>query len=416
MLTFNKVPKSRTKSVFVKEEKGKRTGGVMDFIDLSTQQKQIRETLVSNINKVLSHGQYINGPEVQKLEQVLAAYVGSNYAIGCASGTDALLMSLMAFDVKAGDAIFTTPFTFIATAEVVWFLGAVPVFVDVDARTFNMDPAQLKAAIEAFESRNSKIYPLPCWELIKSTTTAKGVIAVDLYGLPADYERINKIASDHNLFVIEDAAQSFGGECFGKKTCSLADIGCTSFFPAKPLGCYGDGGMCFTNNEMLAGTIESLRVHGKGREKYDNVRIGINSRLDTFQAAILLSKFEIFQEEIEKRQEVARRYTELFRTNGSVLTPLVPDEMKSAWAQYTVCFEGEDSRKSCQKKLAKESIPTGIYYPKPLHLQTAFAKLGYKEGDFDVSESLTKRILSLPMHPYLTLEEQARVVTTLSEA
>ncbi len=386
----------------------------MEFIDLSTQQVKIKEKIDSHIEEVLSHGQYINGPEVRELEKTLASYVGAKYAIGCASGTDALLLSLMAFDVKAGDVIFTTPFTFIATAEVIWILGGVPVFVDVDARTFNMDPEQLKVAIEAFESRNSKLYPLPCSEMIKSTTT-KGVIAVDLYGLPADYERINKIAADNNLFVIEDAAQSLGGEYFEKKACSLAEIGCTSFFPAKPLGCYGDGGMCFTDNENLAETIASLRVHGKGRDKYDNVKIGMNSRLDTLQAAILLAKFEIFHEEIEKRQQVANRYSELLARNGGITTPMVPREMKSAWAQYSVSFGSEALREFSQSKSARAGIPTGVYYPKPLHLQTAFAKLGYNEGDFPVSESLSKRILSLPMHPYLTTEDQTKVVRAILE-
>ena len=398
----------------VLEEKARDKGGRMEFVDLSSQQRRIRERLVTNIEAVLSHGQYINGPEVRELERALASYVGSKYAIGCASGTDALLLSLMASGVKAGDAIFTTPFTFIASSEVISLLGAVPVFVDIDARTFNIDPDHLKAAIEAFESRNRSVYPLPSTDVI-SSVRARGVIAVDLYGLPADYERINKIAADHGLIVIEDAAQSFGAEYSGKKSCSLAEIGCTSFFPAKPLGCYGDGGMCFTDNEEMAAIIESLRIHGKGKDKYDNVRIGVNSRLDTLQAAILLAKFEVFPDEIEKRQEVARRYAEIFEPKRDILTPLVPDDMKSAWAQYTVCFDGEEVRKSCQSRLAKEGIPTGIYYPKPLHLQTAFAKLGYKEGDFAVCESLSKRILSLPMHPYLTMEDQARVVRAISE-
>jgi dTDP-4-amino-4,6-dideoxygalactose transaminase len=384
----------------------------MEFIDLSTQQKQIKEKIDTNINEVLSHGQYINGPEVQKLEKTLAAYVGSKYAIGCASGTDALLLSLMAFAVRPGDAILTTPFTFIATAEVISLLGAVPIFVDVDPRTFNIDPDQLEVAIQAVKSRDSRKYPLPGLGLLQPITP-KGVIGVDLFGLPAEYSKINKIAEDHNLFVIEDAAQSFGSEYFGKKTCSLADIGCTSFFPAKPLGCYGDGGMCFTDNEKIAEVIGSLRIHGKGHDKYDNVRIGINGRLDTLQAAILLAKFKVFPEEIEMRQVVANRYNELLVTNGEMKPPLIPKGMKSAWAQYSVLFESEELREACQTKMKRVNIPTVIYYPKPLHLQTAFARLGYKEGDFPVSESLSKRILSLPMHPYLTLEDQDKVVGSI---
>jgi dTDP-4-amino-4,6-dideoxygalactose transaminase len=384
----------------------------MEFIDLSLQQKQIKEKIVTNISEVLSHGQYINGPEVQKLEKTLAAYSGSKYAIGCASGTDALLLALMAFGVGRGDAVFTTPFTFIATAEVVSLLGAIPVFVDVDPRTFNMDPGKLEVAIQALKTRNFKSYPFPASGLIQNTAP-RGIIGVDLFGLPADYEKINKIAKNYNLFVIEDAAQSFGAAFFEKKACSLAEIGCTSFFPAKPLGCYGDGGMCFTDNEKLAEIMGSLRNHGKGQDKYDNVRIGINGRLDTLQAAILLAKFEILSEEIEMRQVVANRYNELLGTNGEIVTPLIPKGIKSAWAQYSVLFESEELREACQTKMKRVNIPTVIYYPKPLHLQTAFARLGYKEGDFPVSESLSKRILSLPMHPYLTLEDQDKVVGSI---
>ena len=252
----------------------------MEFIDLAYQQQRVRETIETNIRAVLNHGQYIMGPEVKALEANLAAYVGIKHAIGCASGTDALLMALMAYDVGPGDAIFTTPFTFIATAEVISLLGATPVFVDIDPKTFNLDPDKLEQAITGLSGKNSA--PL----------TAKGVIPVDLFGLPAEYERINEIAKKFGLFVIEDAAQSFGAEYNGKKACVLGDIACTSFFPAKPLGCYGDGGMCFTDDNHLAETMRSIRVHGKGNHKYDNVRIGINGRLDTMQAAILLAKFD----------------------------------------------------------------------------------------------------------------------------
>jgi dTDP-4-amino-4,6-dideoxygalactose transaminase len=386
----------------------------MEFIDLFLQQIRIKKKIDTNINEVLSHGQYINGPEVQKLEKTLAAYAGSNYAIGCASGTDALLLGLMAYGIGPGDAVFTTPFTFIATAEVICLLGATPIFVDVDPRSFNIDPDQLEVAIQALKTRNFKSYPLPASGLIQSTTP-RGIIGVDLFGLPADYEKINEIAENHNLFVIEDAAQSFGAEYFGKRACSLAEVGCTSFFPAKPLGCYGDGGMCFTNNQELAETIGSLRIHGKGQDKYDNVRIGINGRLDTLQAAILLAKFEVFSEEIEMRQMVASRYNDFLGTNGKIVTPLIPKGMKSVWAQYSVLFKSEVLREAYQAKMKKADIPTAIYYPKPLHLQTAFTSLGYKRGDFPISEGLSKRILSLPMHPYLTMEDQERVVQVILE-
>jgi UDP-2-acetamido-2-deoxy-ribo-hexuluronate aminotransferase len=385
----------------------------MEFIDLAQQQRRIKEKIDANIGSVLSHGQYINGPEVQKLEKALAAYVGSRHAIGCASGTDALLLGLMALGVGPGDAVFTTPFTFIATAEVISLLGAVPVFVDIDPRSFNLDPEQLDVAIHALREQNRKVYPLPA-PAVSRTINPRGIIGVDLFGVPADYGKINRIAEKYNLFVIEDAAQSFGAEYAGKKACSLSKIGCTSFFPAKPLGCYGDGGMCFTDNGNLAEIMGSLRVHGKGQDKYDNVRIGINGRLDTLQAAILLAKFEVFPREIELRQAVAQRYTELLAENGEITTPWVPEEMKSAWAQYSVLLKSEAARKSCQARMTKDNVPSAIYYPKPLHLQTAFYGLGYKEGDFPVSEDFAKRILSLPMHPYLTPEDQAKVARAIA--
>ena len=272
----------------------------MDFIDLKTQQARIKDTLDANIQKVLSHGAYVMGPEIKELEKKLAAYVGVKHAIGCASGTDALLMALMAYNLGPGDAVFTTPFTFIATAEVVSLLGATPVFVDIDPKTYNMDPAKLELAIKALKANDPSLHPLPLTPNASPLTphssplTPKGIIPVDLFGLLADYEAIDKIAKENNLFVIEDAAQSFGAEYKGKKSCSFGSIACTSFFPAKPLGCYGDGGMCFTDDDALAEALDSIRVHGKGSHKYDNARIGINGRLDTLQAAILLAKFAIF--------------------------------------------------------------------------------------------------------------------------
>jgi UDP-2-acetamido-2-deoxy-ribo-hexuluronate aminotransferase len=385
----------------------------MQFVDLEQQQSRIKNQLDYNIQKVLSHGNYIMGPEVKELENLLAKHVGVKHAIGCASGTDALLLALMAYNVGPGDAIFTTPFTFIATAEVISLLGATPIFVDIDTKTFNIDPEKLELAIKALKFKDSSIYPLP-QASIPNPQSCRGIIPVDLFGLTADYNEINSIAKKHNLFVVEDAAQSFGAEYHGKKSCSLADIGCTSFFPAKPLGCYGDGGMCFTDDDEKAEILRSLLVHGKGSHKYDNERIGINGRLDTLQAAILLAKFGIFSEEIELRNNVARYYNELFSDlNLQLSIPSVPSDMKSVWAQYSILARDENHRSEIQEKLKTEGIPTAIYYPKSLHLQTAFKMLGYNKGDFPVSEDSVKRIFSLPMHPYLTKEEQEKIVTTI---
>jgi UDP-2-acetamido-2-deoxy-ribo-hexuluronate aminotransferase len=369
----------------------------LDFIDLKAQQQRISASLNERIQRVLAHGQYIMGPEVKELETELAAYVGVKHAIACSSGTDALLMPLMAYGVGPGDAVFTTPFTFIATAEVIQLLGATPVFVDIEAQTFNLDPEALAEAL-AHPGRNSRTAHLK----------PKGIIPVDLFGQPADYERINALAREHGLFVLEDAAQSFGATYKGRRAGSLAEVAATSFFPAKPLGCYGDGGAVFTDNNKLAEVLRSIRVHGQGTDKYDNVRIGINGRLDTIQAAVLLAKLEIFPEEVEARQEVARRYTEGLRQ--VVETPYVAPECVSVWAQYSV---RSDRRAALQEKLSTAGIPTGIYYPLPLHLQGAFAHLGYKPGDFPVSEGIAGRIFSLPMHPYLNAAVQDHIVEVL---
>ncbi len=400
----------------------------MDFIDLKTQQKRIKETLDANIQKVLAHGNYIMGPEVRELEAKLGTYVGAKHAISCASGTDALLMALMAYGVGPGDAIFTTPFTFIATAEVISLLGATPVFVDIDPVTFNIDPAKLDLAIQAVKANDPSLHPLPKSAanipfVTPSPLTGegwgegeglrpRGIIPVDLFGLPADYDAINAVAKEHGLFVIEDAAQSFGAEYKGKKACALAEIACTSFFPAKPLGCYGDGGMCFTDNDELAAALDSIRVHGKGSHKYDNARIGINGRLDTLQAAILLAKFDIFPEEVQLRQKVANRYTALL-DGASVRPPHIPPDDLSAWAQYSVLAKDEAHRVALLKRLNEAKIPSAIYYPKPLHLQTAFAFLGYAPGAFPVSEDAANRIFSLPMHPYLTGQDQIKIMEAI---
>ncbi|CAN2039707.1 UDP-2-acetamido-2-deoxy-3-oxo-D-glucuronate aminotransferase [Candidatus Magnetomoraceae bacterium gMMP-15] len=373
----------------------------MQFIDLAAQQQRIRDKIEANIQNVLSHGKYIMGPEIRELEKKLANYVDIKHAVGCSSGTEALLLSLMAFGVGRGDAVFTTPFTFIATAEVISLVGATPVFVDIEENSFNIDPEKLEKAIINYQNA--------------SGITPKGIIAVDLFGRPADYDAINAIAKKHNLIVIEDAAQSFGAEYKGKMACSLGDIGCTSFFPAKPLGCYGDGGMCFTNNDEHAEIMQSLRVHGKGHHKYDNVRIGINGRLDTIQAAILLAKFSIFPEEVDLRQKVAQKYFDFITDTCDIIPPSVPSDMKSVWAQYSVLAKDENHRAGLQKALKENGIPTAIYYPKPLHIQKAFEDLAYKQGDFPISEDYAKRIFSLPMHPYLDEESQKLIVKICSD-
>jgi len=386
----------------------------MQFIDLGAQQKRIRERLENNIRAVLDHGQYVMGPEIQLLEEKLAEYIEASFALSCASGTDALLLALMAYNVGPGDAIFTTPFTFVSTGEVIGLLGATPVFVDIDPQTFNIDSSKLEQAIAAVNSENSNLHPLPRTSDI-GPLRPRGVIAVDLFGLPADYQRLEATVKNSGLFIIEDAAQSFGAEFQGKKACALADIGCTSFFPAKPLGCYGDGGMCFTDDKELYDIMKSLRIHGKGTDKYDNVRTGINGRMDTLQAAILLSKFEIFAEEVERRQTVADRYRKLLMSLETITLPQVPVGVKSVWAQYSILARDENHRSQLQAKLKAADIPTAVYYPKPLHLQTAYASLDYKEGEFAISEDCSRRIFSLPMHPYLKEKDQTKIAEILAK-
>jgi UDP-2-acetamido-2-deoxy-ribo-hexuluronate aminotransferase len=366
----------------------------MAFIDLKAQQQKIFPALMSRIQRVLEHGQYILGPEVKELEEKLAAYVGVKHAITCSSGTDALLIPLMAYGVGPGDAIFTTPFTFIATAEVIQQLGATPVFVDINPQTLNIDPAALAVALS---------------ELAKHPRTAhlkpKGIIPVDLFGQPADYDKINTLAKQQGLFVLEDAAQSFGATYKGKRACSLADAAATSFFPAKPLGCYGDGGAIFTDDDNLAEIMVSIRVHGQGTDKYDNIRIGLNGRLDTLQAAILLAKLEIFDQEVTDRQKVAESYNQGLKEIVEV--PYVAEECTSVWAQYSVLSA---KKAAIQQKLKEEGVPTAVYYPLPLHLQGAFSHLKHQVGDFPVSERTSKLIFSLPMHPYLGDAELKRIV------
>jgi UDP-2-acetamido-2-deoxy-ribo-hexuluronate aminotransferase len=377
----------------------------MEFVDLKKQYERIKPRIHDRINEVLRHGKFIMGPEVGELENQLASFVGSKFCVSCANGTDALLLSLMARDIGSGDAVFTTPFTFIATAEVISLLGATPVFVDIDPDTFNIDPRKLQEAIESVKQGTGRSVGAA------RKLSPKGVITVDLFGLSADYDPINRIAKEHGLFVLEDAAQSLGGTYKGKKLGNVADIAATSFFPAKPLGCYGDGGAIFTNDEAMASRLRSLREHGKGSHKYDNVRIGINGRLDTLQAAILLPKLEIFDSEIKERQEVAARYSTALK--DIVKVPHVPDGLLSAWAQYAVVT---DKRDLYLDKLKGLGIPTAVYYPRPLHLQTAFSHLGYRQGDFPVAEQTSDRIFSLPMYPYLDSSDQNKIIEAVKKA
>jgi dTDP-4-amino-4,6-dideoxygalactose transaminase len=322
--------------------------------------------------------------------------------------------------VGPGDAVFTSPFTFIATAEVISLLGATPVFVDIDPATYNIDPEKLGEAVQAVTKNNPGIHPLPKAGGPEAHSSGrplnpKVVIPVDIFGLPADYAPIEDLAAQNNLLILEDAAQSFGGEYHAKKACAFGNAAATSFFPAKPLGAYGDGGMCFTNDDALAAQLRSLLVHGQGSDKYENVRIGINGRLDTIQAAVLLAKFDIFSEEIALRQQVASRYNELLGSD-TLVTPHIPAECLSAWAQYSVLARDSAHRSTIQARLKEEDIPTAIYYPTPLHLQPAFSSLGYAEGDFPVSEACSRRIFSLPMHPYLGAEDQEKIAALIREA
>jgi UDP-2-acetamido-2-deoxy-ribo-hexuluronate aminotransferase len=363
------------------------------FVDLAEQQRRIREDLNIRIGKVLDHGGYILGPEVGELEAALAAFTGCRHAIGVSSGTDALLAALMAKGIGRGDAVFLPSFTFTATAEVVLQLGATPVFVDVDAATFNLDPECLGAAIIQAVN-DGQLRPA-------------AVIPVDLFGQPANYQAINKLASEHGLFVLADAAQSFGARYENRAVGTLADATATSFYPAKPLGCYGDGGAIFTDDDDLAATCISLRAHGQGEGRYDIVRLGLNARLDTIQAAILLSKLSIFEDEIRLRRAVAQRYTD--KLAALVETPVQMPGTDSIWAQYTIKLPRRDAVAAA---LRQQGIPTQIYYPLPMHLQPAYAQYGGGEGSLPVSEQLSGEVLALPMHPYL--DEAA--ITIISDA
>ena len=358
----------------------------MEFIDLKAQQERIKAKIDAGIQKVLTHGQYILGPEVTELEEKLAAYTGAKYCISCANGTDALQIAQMALGIGVGDEVITPGFTYIATAETVALLGAKPVYVDVDPKTYNLDVNKLEAAI---------------------TPRTKAIIPVSLYGQCADFDAINQVAQKYNLPVIEDAAQSFGATYKGRKSCNLSTISCTSFFPSKPLGCYGDGGAIFTNDEELATVIRQIARHGQDR-RYHHIRVGVNSRLDTLQAAILLPKLEILEDEILARHVVAENYNDLFNAAGIMTTPFVEEHNRCAWAQYTIQVE---NRTEVQEKLKAQGIPTAVHYPIPLNKQPAVADA---QVSLPVGDRIAECVMSLPMHPYLTVEEQQVIVESLA--
>jgi dTDP-4-amino-4,6-dideoxygalactose transaminase len=369
----------------------------IEFIDLARQQQVIRTRIDAAIARVLDHGFYILGPEVAAFEANLSAFCGARHAISCANGTDALTLVLMAMGVGPGDAVFVPSFTFAATAEVVAGRGATPVFVDSLPDTYNMDPESLKQGVT--RARHLGLTP-------------RAVIPVDLFGLPADYDSIEPIAAENGLFLLCDAAQSFGASYKGRKVGGIGLATTTSFFPAKPLGCYGDGGAIFTQDDELAAILESLRVHGKGSDKYDNVRIGLNSRLDTIQAAILIEKLAIFPDEIEARNRVAARYNAALAKYAGA--PAVPPGVKSVWAQYTLRVPA-GRRDALAAHLKAAGVPTAIYYPKPLHLQTAYQAYPRASGGLPGTERMALEVLSLPMHPYLDEAAQDRIVAAVIE-
>ena len=359
----------------------------MQFIDLAAQQARIKDKIDAGIQRVLAHGKYILGPEVTEFEEKLAAFVGAKHCISCANGTDALQIAQMAFGIGSGDEVITPGFTYIATAETVALLGAKPVYVDICPKTYNLDPVKLEAAI---------------------TPRTKAIIPVSLYGQCADFDAINLIAKKHGIPVIEDAAQSLGATYKGTKSGNLSTVACISFFPSKPLGCYGDGGAIFTNDDELALVMRQIARHGQER-RYHHVRVGVNSRLDTLQAAILLPKLEILKEEMGLRQQAAERYDHLLQQAGIITTPVVEEHNTSAWAQYTIQV---DNREQVQAKLKEAGIPTAVHYPVPLNKQPAVAD---STAELPIGDAVAKKVMSLPMHPYLSEKEQNKVVKALTD-
>lgn len=372
----------------------------MEFRDLKKQYSVLKEEIDKNIQEVITDANFISGRQVKELEQQLAEYVGVKHCVSCANGTDALTLALMVLQVSEGDAVFIPDFTFFSTGEVVSYEGAKPIFVDVDQSTYNMDSIKLEQAIQSVIDEG-KLNP-------------KVIIPVDLFGLPSNYPEINKIAKKYNLIVLEDAAQGFGGKIGDQRACSFGDIATTSFFPAKPLGCYGDGGAIFTNNDEWASLLESYRVHGKGTFKYDNIRIGMNSRLDTIQAAVLKVKLKAFHEhELEQVNLVAKQYDDLLA--GVVQIPVIPEGFYSSWAQYTIQLDSKDKRDDLQKELKAEGIPTMIYYPKPMHRQDAFMMKNVNEDSYSITNQLCDTVLSLPMHPYMEQKDVEMICSLIQK-
>ncbi|WP_313500557.1 DegT/DnrJ/EryC1/StrS family aminotransferase [Stutzerimonas nitrititolerans] len=360
---------------------------MIEFIDLKAQQARIKDKIDAGIQRVLAHGQYILGPEVAELEEKLADYVGAKYCITCANGTDALQIAQMALGIGPGDEVITPGFTYIATAETVALLGAKPVYVDIDPRTYNLDPKLLEAAI---------------------TPRTRAIIPVSLYGQCADFDAINAVAAKYGIPVIEDAAQSFGATYKGKRSCNLTTIACTSFFPSKPLGCYGDGGAIFTNDDELAKVLRQIARHGQDR-RYHHIRLGVNSRLDTLQAAILLPKLAILDEEMALRGKVARQYIELLGDKAeNLVVPYLEPHNTSAWAQFTIQF---DNREAVQARLKQQCIPTAVHYPIPLNKQPAVAD---SAAVLPVGDAVAERVMSLPMHPYMADQDVEKIVAALS--
>ncbi len=360
----------------------------MDFIDLKSQYMEIKEDIDARLDEIIKKTAFIGGREIRELEEKLSAFTGSKYAVGCASGTDAILLPLLALGIKPGDEVITTPFTFVATAEVISFIGAKPVFVDINEKNYNIETARIESRIN---------------------TRTRAIIPVSLFGQVSDMDSINRIAAGYGIPVIEDAAQSFGAIYKDRKSCALCFAGATSFYPSKPLGCYGDGGMVFTDDAHLAEKIRSLANHGQG-EKYVHKYIGLNFRLDTIQAGVLLAKFAHFEEEAVKRFELGKKYNELF-INSPVITPFIESYTgRHVFAQYSIRVK---NRQEVIEKLTSKGIPHAIHYPIPIHLQEAYKYLGYKSGDFPVSEKVSGEIISLPMHPYLTLKDQVFISNTV---
>ncbi len=367
----------------------------MEFRDLKQQYQLHKKEIDAAIQSVLNDADFINGNKVKQLEQELAAYAGVKHCITCANGTDALQLALMTWNIGKGDAVFVPDFTFFSSGEVVSLLGAVPVFVDIEEDTFNISPESFEKAV--------------AYVLYHTDLRPKAVVAVDLFGQPADFVQIRQIADQYEILILEDAAQGFGGKIGNRRACSFGDIATTSFFPAKPLGCYGDGGAIFTQNDEWAQLLRSYCVHGKGKDKYDNIRIGMNSRLDTLQAAVLLEKLQFFNDEVMQCNQVAQEYTKILQ--DVVKVPIVKNGMYSSWAQYTVCFHSSEERERAMRDLRVKGIPTAIYYRKPMHLQQAFQGNISMGLDFKITEKICNCCLSLPMHPYLSDADMQDVVS-----